>query len=77
MSEGCVAGVMRRWMLEKFSLKKYSVIEKNLSVDDLLDADEFFLTNSIHPVRWVKNFKEKVYGNERVKEIFECFLKNI
>ena len=77
LSEGCVAGVMRRWMLEKFSLKKYSVIEKNLSVDDLLDADEFFLTNSIHPVRWVKNFKEKVYGNERVKEIFECFLKNI
>ena len=30
LSEGCVAGVMRRWMLEKFDLKKYKVIEKIL-----------------------------------------------
>ncbi|HEY5465178.1 MAG TPA: aminotransferase class IV [Hanamia sp.] len=77
LSEGCVAGVMRRWMLEKISLKNYIVIEKNLSIDDLLEADEFFLTNSIHPVRWVGIFREKIYGNERVKEIFEYVLKNI
>lgn len=77
LSEGCVAGVMRRWMLEKFSLKNYVVAEKNLLVDDLLNADEFFLTNAINPVRWVKRFRGKSYGNGKVREIFDHFLKNI
>src|SRR6185437_11297196 len=77
LSEGCVAGTMRRWMLEKFSLKQYSISEKLLSVNDLMDADEFFLTNAIHPVRWAKNFRERVYEDVKVKEIFEYVLKNI
>jgi branched-chain amino acid aminotransferase len=77
LSEGCVAGVMRRWMLEKFSLKNYVLAEKDLSVNDVLEADEFFLTNSIHPIRWVQNFGEKKYENQRVKEIFLYLIKNI
>ena len=77
LSEGCVAGTMRRWMLEKYSFKNYVVIEKNLSIDDVLDAEEFFLTNSIHPIRWVKNFKEKSYGNEKVRDIFQYIIQNI
>ncbi|HSV09351.1 MAG TPA: aminotransferase class IV, partial [Hanamia sp.] len=74
LSEGCVAGTMRRWMLEKLSLKKFEVVEKKLPVDSLLNADEFFLTNSIYPVRWVQKFQDKVYTNERVKEIFHCMI---
>jgi len=70
LSEGCVAGVMRRWMLEKFDLKKYKVIEKKLSITDVLNADEFFLTNSIYNLRWVKSFKEKKYSNKISKEIY-------
>lgn len=77
LSEGCVAGTMRRWMLEKFSLKKYAVVEKKLSVDSILDADEVFLTNSIHAVRWVQKFHGKTYGNEKVKEIFKSVIQNI
>jgi branched-chain amino acid aminotransferase len=79
LSEGCVAGTMRRWILEKFSLKNYSITEKKLTVDDLSEADELFLTNAIYPVRWVENFRGKIFGNEGVKEIFECvtgYLKN-
>lgn len=77
LSEGCVAGVMRRWMLEKFSLKNYAVVEKNLSIEDVLNADEFFLTNSVQPIRWVKKIKEKNYQNEKVKEIFQFVFQNI
>lgn len=77
LSEGCVAGTMRRWMLEKFSFKNYIVTEKNISIEEVLNADEFFLTNAIHPVRWVKNFREKIYGNEGVKEIFEYLICKI
>lgn len=77
LSEGCVAGTMRRWMLEKFSLKKYSISEKSLSVNDVMDADDFFLTNAIHPVRWVKSFRGKDYERGKVKEIFENFIRKI
>jgi len=77
LSEGCVAGVTRRSMIETVSLKKFSIEEKKLSVDDILHADEIFLTNSIQPVRWVKNFREKIYGSEKVKEIFRRVIENI
>ena len=77
LSEGCVAGVMRRWMLEKFDLKKYRILEKNISIMDILTADEFFLTNSIYNLRWVKSFKEKKYSNKISKEIYSYILQHI
>ena len=77
LSEGCVAGIMRRWMLEKFELKNYHVIEKKLSVHDVFNADEFFLTNSIYHVRWVKKFRDKNYSNKKIKEIYSHILQTI
>jgi branched-chain amino acid aminotransferase len=77
LSEGCVAGVMRRWMLEKFDSEKYKVIEKKLSITDVLNADEFFLTNSIYNLRWVKSFKEKKYSNKISKEIYNYVLQRV
>jgi len=70
LSEGCVAGIMRRILLEKNILKNYLLIEKPLSENDLLEADELFLTNSVRVIRWVKRFREKQYSNEKTKQIF-------
>ncbi len=77
LSEGCVAGVMRRWLLEKFDLKKIKILETKLSINDILNADELFLTNSIYNLRWVKSFREKNYGNKISKEIYENILQTI
>jgi branched-chain amino acid aminotransferase len=77
LSEGCVAGVTRRWMIEKLSLDNFFIEEKNLSVDDLFNADEIFLTNSIQPIRWVKNFRKKIYKSEKVREIFRKVVEDI
>ena len=77
LSEGCVAGVMRRFLLEKASLRKYKIEERSLFTDDILAADELFLTNSIHVIRWVKRFRDKTYGNEKVKEIFFRIIKHL
>jgi branched-chain amino acid aminotransferase len=77
LSEGCVAGVTRRSIVETFSLKKFSIEEKKLSVDDIFHSDEIFLTNSIQPIRWVKNFRGKVYGSEKVQEIFRSVVEDI
>ena len=77
LSEGCVAGTMRRWMLEKFTLESYWVIEKELTEDEILEADECFLTNSIFYIRWVKNFRNKNYTNSSVKKIYSHILQTI
>src|SRR5690606_18679385 len=34
LSQGCIAGVMRRWLIEN-----YDVVETGVSIQDLLDAD--------------------------------------
>lgn len=70
LSEGCVAGTMRRWIIEKFEFKDYEIIQKNLSVDDVLNADEFFLTNAIYYLKWVKCFKDKNYSNRITRELY-------
>lgn len=77
LSEGCVAGVMRRWMLEKFSFKNYKVIGKSISIREVIDADEIFLTNSVQPIRWVKYFRERNYPNQKIKEIAEYLFQKI
>jgi branched-chain amino acid aminotransferase len=77
LSDGCVAGTMRRWMLEKFDFKKYRVIEKRLDTNDLTNADEVFLTNSTSHLRWVEKFRNKTYSNEKIKEIYEYILQTI
>lgn len=71
LSEGCVAGVMRRILLEKKFFNHYMVSEKSLTERDLLEADELFLTNSVQRIRWVKKFREKLYLNNITTEIFE------
>lgn len=70
LSEGCVAGVMRSHLLTQLPLSGYNVVEKETSVDDLLDADEMFLTNAINGLRWVGEFQGKTYGNTIATKIF-------
>lgn len=70
LSEGCVAGVMRSHLLTQLPLSGYNVVEKETSVDDLLDADEMFLTNAINGLRWVGEFQGKTFGNTIATKIF-------
>ena len=77
LTEGCVAGVMRRWLLEKFNDVKHPVIEKNISENDLLNADEIFLTNAISYLRWVASFREKNYSNKITRSIYDHIIQTI
>ena len=70
LPEGCVAGTMRRYILEKKFIPEYIIEEKPLTIDEILSADEVFLTNAIHPIRWVRNFGERNYENKKVHQIF-------
>lgn len=76
LSEACVAGVVRRLIIEKFS-EEFEIIEKQLSIEELQNADEVFLANSIKGIRWVKQFRDSNYNNITVKKLHELFIKSI
>ncbi len=69
--EGCVAGVMRKFIMQHLSMQNQKIIEKEISVDELLDADEIFLTNAIRNIKWVKTIGHKSYANELTLEIYK------
>ena len=73
LSEGCIAGVMRRNLIEKIAAANYKLVEGKLSVDELLDADEVFLTNSIYNMRWVQSIEDKKYSNMQTQKIYTAF----
>lgn len=70
ISEGCIAGVMRRWLLENLPAKGFEVKEKILEVKELEDADELFLTNATAGIRWVETFARKHFSNKVSSSIY-------
>lgn len=64
LTEGCVAGVARRFLLEQLPQQGYTITEKPLEVNELLQADEVFLTNVIKGVRPVNKFQNKTYTQQ-------------
>ncbi|SFD12677.1 branched-chain amino acid aminotransferase [Chitinophaga sp. CF118] len=75
LSEGCVCGVMRKNLL-KMDLP-FPVIEKPLTVEDLENADEIFLTNAIAGIRWVGMFRDSSFGNASAVIIHELLHEGI
>jgi branched-chain amino acid aminotransferase len=71
LNEGCVAGVMRKKILELAMHKSDHLMQEHiLTKEILLQADEVFLTNAIAGIRWVKEFRSKVYKNTISSKIF-------
>jgi branched-chain amino acid aminotransferase len=77
LSEGCVNGVMRRYLLEKLKESGYGMQESNISIFDIENADEIFLTNAINGIRWVRQFRNKIYSNSQAAKIYDRFIKTI
>ncbi len=65
LSDGCVAGVMRQHII-----RTIDVTEKHLTVLELLQADEVFLTNAIKKMRWVSRIADTVYTNQNIQNIY-------
>jgi len=75
LTEGCVNGVMRRYLLEQLRSTGHEIREEAIAITDLEKADEIFLTNAIRGIRWVKQCRQKIYTNVKTKEIFNLFIK--
>ena len=63
LMDGGVAGVMRRHLLASMPGAGFPVEEKTITIQDLLTADEVFLTNAIRGIRCVASFRETRYTN--------------
>src|SRR5436190_4315203 len=78
LSEGCVAGVKRKEILESATLNRDNVVQESvLTHEILLQADEVFLTNAITGIRWVKECRGKVYKNTISSKIFTALDQTI
>ena len=70
LTQGCINGVMRRYLLTSLAETGYQVQETTINEGDLLHADEIFLTNAINGIRWVKQFRDNIYINTMTVEIY-------
>jgi len=77
LSEGCIAGVVREHLLRQLPASGFSVNERPIEIKDLVEADELFVTNSIHPLRWVQRLDDQEYGNRFIQKIFASVLPTI
>ena len=70
LNQGCVGGVMRRYLLEQLK-NNYRVHQEEISEEQLFAADEVFLTNSIFDIRWVEKFRQKIYASNKVLTLYQ------
>lgn len=75
LSDGGVAGVMRRHLLATMPDAGFPVEERTVTIRDLLDADEVFLTNAIRGIRWVAAFREARYKNILTTALYQKLFK--
>ena len=70
LSEGCVAGVMRRYLLESLPAAGFTVREKETTIDDLESAEEVFLTNALKGIRWVGRLRQLTWGSALARKLY-------
>ncbi len=71
LEEGCVAGITRMTVINIALENNIKVYECNLTPQNLLAADEIFLTNAISGVQWVSSYRTKRFFNNMSKRIIE------
>jgi branched-chain amino acid aminotransferase len=71
MHQGCVSGVMRRFLLDELKKNGFRTHQQEVSEQQLFEADEVFLTNSIYDMRWVQKFRDKAYSFEQSLSIYQ------
>lgn len=63
LDSGCLGGTMRMQIINLALANNIKVYECNISPQNLLVADEVFLTNAIEGIIWVGSYRTKQYIN--------------
>ncbi len=67
LDEGCVAGVMRDQIISIALHEGIECVETEVTRDDLIQAEECFLTNAVSGIRWVVAFEQRRYYSKTAK----------
>jgi branched-subunit amino acid aminotransferase/4-amino-4-deoxychorismate lyase len=62
ITQGCVNGVARSYLIECCKNNNIAISETTISVQDMVDASEVFLTNAVAGIRWVRQLGERMYN---------------
>ena len=63
LEEGCLGGTMRMQVINLALANGIKVYESTIMPQNLLAADEVFLTNAIRGINWVSGYRTKRYFN--------------
>jgi branched-chain amino acid aminotransferase len=77
LTEGCIEGIMRRYLLENLVMNGFIIKEQEITIEDLLSADEVFLTNCIKGIRWVSHCGDAVYSRQITTRIFQKIVEKL
>lgn len=69
LSEGCIAGTMRKSVIQLARRKGYTVEERKILEKNLVEAEEVFLTNAIRGIQWVGAYKDRRYFNFAARKL--------
>ncbi len=71
LEEGCLAGTMRMQIINLALANGMKVYECNILPQNLLVADEIFLTNAINGITWVSGYRTKRYFNNVSRKLVD------
>lgn len=77
LSEGGIAGVARRFLMEALPAAGFRVEEALLSVAELEAADEIFLTNAVRGVRYVEKFKNRKLTSQISRSVQQLWTEKL
>jgi branched-chain amino acid aminotransferase len=75
LSEGCIAGVMRKFLMMKMLQDGFNIQELPVDTSSVGDANEVFLTNATYGIRWVKQLNGKKYSNKITSSLYERYVR--
>lgn len=75
LDEGCLGGTMRMTIINLAIENNIKVYESSITPQNILMADEIFLTNAINGIVWVSGYRTKRYMNNTSK-LFVGLLNN-
>lgn len=77
LTDGCVAGTMRRYLLQSLPTLGCIVKEQSLSKRDLYNADTVFLTNAIYDIRWVAQINNHHFGIGPIADLHRLLVQKL
>ena len=82
LSEACIDGVARKYLLNQsingfLQIKntRLRIEETRIDIEELMEAEEIFLTNALHGIRWVHQFRENKYPSVLSEQIYQQFFQ--